>query len=454
MEDLDYDLLSTAFDAHADLIEKARKAKGLDNWQKLAHLADQLQGKQAKHITFTSSHPAYEGRPVKHTLGSTTGNLQFLLGYGNPAFYLAPYHWKLIDPNLSDEEIAKLQHPSKPEYWEKSGLQMTDEGDFEEGQPHPSVKNRKDSEARRAARKEEALPAQSGYGYYVCIPSEGIVFCATTGQVLQWSIVRDSYFSATNPDIAEKMNEASYSPTLEAEEPEVPVEKSVSTRGGLSESEAKQLASHLKLDFDKVDFSFSEFLDGINHEIEHSDVVKRDPVKISKIALDHLKEDPKYYTKLEKVEKSIPSVLVSYLRPGSYDHNVYSLVKSKFPAPGTLIPMTAGLYGITTSSSIDFYTEDGNPAGIRVFDRVYKSFDLSVDGDVHPSILVNFGVRYLGMSKSVLSEYLTESVVEKSMPQVVQGEPTPGFESVPSEYSEYERAVSIVGNTFRVVPRI
>lgn len=41
-----------------------------------------------------------------------------------------------------------------------------------------------------------------------------------------------------------------------------------------------------------------EFLKGIKVEMEHTD----DKLKASEIAMDHLTEDPKYYTKLKKVE--------------------------------------------------------------------------------------------------------------------------------------------------------
>ncbi|MHA2068462.1 MAG: hypothetical protein ACXABY_29210, partial [Candidatus Thorarchaeota archaeon] len=77
-----------------DLLEeivKARKAKGLDNWKKLDYLSDKLKGKKSSHITFTTSYPGQEGS--KKHLGSASGNLQFVLGYANPGFHVAPYHW-------------------------------------------------------------------------------------------------------------------------------------------------------------------------------------------------------------------------------------------------------------------------------------------------------------------------------------------------------------------------
>lgn len=450
---MDLDLLEKSFDAWSDLISKARKAKGLDNWTKLKDVASKLTGKQAKHITFTSSHPSYEGKPVKHTLGSTTGNLHFLLGYANPAFHLAPYHWQVIDPHLSDEDIKNRQHPSNPKFWAQSGLPLVDEGDFDEGQPHPSVKASKDSEARKAARKAEALPVTCGYGYYVCVPSEGIVFSADTGQIYKWEVVKDSFFAAVNPEVAEKMNEAAQPPEFETSDEEV--EKSASTHGGFTSSEAKYIAEKLGIDFDKHDFSFNEFVHGVNEEIEHSDVVKKDPLKIGRIALEHLKEDKHYYTKLSRVmKKSYPEAITPFLRAGEFSSDVYPLVKSLFPAPGSMVPMGSSLWAVIEKSNISFYTPDGQPTRVRVFDRMYDSFDLTEDGNIHPSILMNFAVKYLGINKGDLSKYLVEEVLCKGVPPIVEGDPTPGFDDIPSEYNEVERTVVVLGNTARVVPRI
>lgn len=71
---------------------------------------------------------------------------------------------------------------------------------------------------------------------------------------------------------------------------------------GLDSREAKILAKRLNIDFSKEKFSFSEWLDGINHELEHKDTVNDSPGTVANIALDHLREDPEYYTKLSKIE--------------------------------------------------------------------------------------------------------------------------------------------------------
>jgi len=62
-----------------------------------------------------------------------------------------------------------------------------------------------------------------------------------------------------------------------------------------------------KGDLDVSKFSTKELVDGLNTEKEHMsskklDVIKGDKVKILKIALAHLEEDPNYYKKLKKAK--------------------------------------------------------------------------------------------------------------------------------------------------------
>jgi len=48
------------------------------------------------------------------------------------------------------------------------------------------------------------------------------------------------------------------------------------------------------------DFSFNEFLMGMNIELEHNDVTEGDLRKTAMIAAAHLREVPNYYTLLKK----------------------------------------------------------------------------------------------------------------------------------------------------------
>lgn len=59
----------------------------------------------------------------------------------------------------------------------------------------------------------------------------------------------------------------------------------------------EQLAKHHKVDIEHINRQLKK---GIKAELEHT----TDKKIAREIALDHLKEDPNYYTKLEKMERS------------------------------------------------------------------------------------------------------------------------------------------------------
>ncbi len=90
----------------------------------------------------------------------------------------------------------------------------------------------------------------------------------------------------------------------EEEDPEKSVSKAQPFDGGFTSDEAKRAADSLGVDFSKEAFSLSEFISGINEEREHGDVSQA-ATTLGKIALAHLKEDPKYYKKLSKMAKSV-----------------------------------------------------------------------------------------------------------------------------------------------------
>jgi len=96
-----------------------------------------------------------------------------------------------------------------------------------------------------------------------------------------------------------------------------PVKKAQPFDGGFTSEEAARAAESLGIDFNSTSFDLSAFTQGMNAEREHSDVSKEAGV-IGKIAHSHLKEDPKYYDKLEEMEKSEASnILKSFC--GSMD---------------------------------------------------------------------------------------------------------------------------------------
>ncbi len=74
----------------------------------------------------------------------------------------------------------------------------------------------------------------------------------------------------------------------------------------ISEEEAKQVGTTLRLDWTKVDLE--QFRRGLEVELEHgvrdpeANVTNDDLTLTGKIAWAHLKEFPDYYTRLDKLE--------------------------------------------------------------------------------------------------------------------------------------------------------
>ena len=74
----------------------------------------------------------------------------------------------------------------------------------------------------------------------------------------------------------------------------------------ISEEEAKQVGTTLRLDLTKVDLE--QFRRGLEVELEHgvrdpeTNVTNDDLTLTGKIAWAHLKEFPDYYTRLDKLE--------------------------------------------------------------------------------------------------------------------------------------------------------
>ncbi len=75
-----------------------------------------------------------------------------------------------------------------------------------------------------------------------------------------------------------------------------------------SSEEALVIADAIGLDFDKVSFTIDDFKQGLKIEMEHgssdpeTDVIGENRLSLGRIAWAHLKEDPRYYQKLSKIE--------------------------------------------------------------------------------------------------------------------------------------------------------
>lgn len=92
-------------------------------------------------------------------------------------------------------------------------------------------------------------------------------------------------------------------------------------------NEAKLLGTRLGLDFKT--YSIEQFLEGLNHELEHSDITSGDPDLTAKIAIKHLEEDPQYYIKLSKIEKKNSKPQIYYckhIEPGIVAYDTETLL--------------------------------------------------------------------------------------------------------------------------------
>jgi hypothetical protein len=75
-----------------------------------------------------------------------------------------------------------------------------------------------------------------------------------------------------------------------------------------TEQEAAGVAAALGLDFDDEAFDVTQFVAGMNVELEHgsadpaTNVTNDDPTTTGKIALAHLREFPDYYIRLATME--------------------------------------------------------------------------------------------------------------------------------------------------------
>jgi len=84
----------------------------------------------------------------------------------------------------------------------------------------------------------------------------------------------------------------------EGEGPKIP-DKNEKKKIFKMDDSIKNLKDKINLDWSKIDIS--QFKVGLKEELEHKDVTGGDLVLTAKIVLAHLKEDPHYYSKMEKI---------------------------------------------------------------------------------------------------------------------------------------------------------
>jgi hypothetical protein len=349
---------SNYFDAWEELY-KARKAKGLAKWGRLQKITHKLGAKQSKDITFTCCHPKHGASGDTHNLGSSEGNLHFLLGYVNPGFALAPYHWHIIYPDLSEDELRDVtqgrRHPAQPVLWATSKLPVEMEGDDTEGTVHPFAfiaKKRKDVDLR-------SIKVDG----YVADPKERVVYDQKNNAVYKWELIQDSLFAGTNPEIAEAMS-------VDLEEASAP---------------------------------------------------------------------------------EVPEIVKHLVTPGLWASDVYPLVKSLFPVPGSVISIPVQnetVYALVKSNELSFVDAVGQQVSVEIYDTWTTSLSLTPDV-LFPTVIFDFGVKYLGIDPTLAKS--TPTPVE-TLPSVVSGFSSPGFDNVPACYTEnMHKSVVRDGHTSRLV---
>ncbi len=276
----------------------------LDGWEQLAkseigakavqELAESLLANpnRIEKLAYTCMHPEHQ-RMEKHLLGSVEGNMHFLMGYANPAFAVAPYHYKAINPLLTDNEAALLC----------------------KSQGNPSRMKEQDLPAEGEVSSTTKKFGASAYSF-----SEGMVQCQK---------MKSTYAAELLP--------ISYLPT-------VSVEKS---------TDAPEVTV---------------------------DVI---PDLVKSLCMD------------------IPDT--------TFDENVYTFIKSTFPSPSSCVQLSyqsgGDVYAIIDSSSVKFYNKVGERTGIEVFSKRYTELDLLRDGNTHPSILLNFAEKKLGIATDLVKSY-------------------------------------------------
>jgi hypothetical protein len=98
----------------------------------------------------------------------------------------------------------RMSHPSNPGLWTgQSDL----EGDIKEGKPHPDYKKSVDKARLEESRTKEAIKVSAPVGSYTCYPSEQTVYGDHNGHAYAWDIVKDTFFTAQNPEATQAMNE-------------------------------------------------------------------------------------------------------------------------------------------------------------------------------------------------------------------------------------------------------
>ena len=85
----------------------------------------------------------------------------------------------------------------------------------------------------------------------------------------------------------------------------------------IQKKQAEKLGNFFNINFDVI--HFEEWKTGLNIELEHSNITKNNLKLTAKIAIAHLKEDPRYYKYLKKQEDKREAYWKKHTKPSIFN---------------------------------------------------------------------------------------------------------------------------------------
>jgi hypothetical protein len=115
---------------------------------------------------------------------------------------------------------------------------------------------------------------------------------------------------------------------------------------------------------------------------------------------------------LPEIEKKLPypeplKILVNAVKGKRYNEDVYPLVKSTFPKPGTVINTGAG-FAVFCPTSVVVFDKEGEVSPLQLWDTTNYSgrLDLHKGGSTFPCAIINFAEEFLAMDVSSIEKFI------------------------------------------------
>lgn len=115
----------------------------------------------------------------------------------------------------------------------------------------------------------------------------------------------------------------------------------------------------------------------------------------------------------EKIEKKLPypanlQTIVNSVKGQEYGDDVYPLVKSYFPPPGSIIKIQDEQYALFWPRSIHIFDSSGVQEDIRMWDRSASDgmIEITKSGSVFPCVILNFAKDFLNLDLESLEQFV------------------------------------------------